>query len=257
MTEEKLIYLEPKLIQKLFRYLPSESFLIMADTEDQIQLWLKERQSFLCVALAWISEQNFQDDWLQPCVKAGLITEETYNLAWLLVTRYQRMWALIRTAYPFIKKEFEQTEQKLPFGCAYDLYSHIIRAETDYRMELDHLPYAEFSAPKYTKAMRSLADEFSGEKLLTNIQLKKLKNLVPKTGKSVDSVNWMQLVLAVAYKRANKRNRLLKYALEDYNTTMSRICHEMATILKNKRSVAIKHGKLIGGSKDGTYSPKS
>jgi hypothetical protein len=256
MTEEKLIYLEPKLIQKLFGYLPNESFLIMAETEDQIQLWLKERQSFLCVALAWISEQNFQGDWLQPCVKAGLITEETYSLAWLLVARYQRIWALVRTSYPFIKKEFEQAEQKLPFGCAYDLYSHIIKAETDYRMELDHLPYAEFSAPKYTKAMRWLADEFSGKKPLTNIRRQNLKNLNPRTGKSVDSANWIHLVLAVAYKRANKRNRLLKYALEDYNTNMSRICHEMAIILKNKRSVAIKHGKLIGGSKDGTYSPK-
>lgn len=249
---EKLTYLEPKLIGKLFRFIPSDYLLSHAGTQAQIRCWLNDRQFFLCLAAAWVGEQNFQDDPLYPLKEAGVISEACYTLAWLLLARYQRIWTLVRTTYPFLKAEAKRAGVELPFASAYDLYSYIVKDEADWQTELTQLPYAEFSAPKMAKAMKLVAKEHAGEDL-TLIQRKKFSNLVPK-GTTRDEATWFHLVLAIAHKKANKRNRLLKYALEDYNTNMARICREMAAIAKQRRSVAVKHGNLMTGSRGGKYT---
>ena len=225
---------------------PSLTWIEKLKTEDQFMYWLEYRRRFHWVAKCWVSRSTFQDDPLRPLLNAGRISRNEYNILWSMQVFFDRMWSLCQHVEPFFQEPFEKVVNiEYPFDNALVLFGLIVGELVNPNIALCLTPYIECPARNKEKALRLQIKAMDGTRL-TKAQ-----------EKLVDKYEQEQflggLLLAVAQELA-KKELIIKYALEDYQTAVKRLLKCFATECHTKRSHGWSKGEVMYSSKSTTYS---
>lgn len=221
-------------------------------TPDQFLYWAEYSRRFHWTARCWISRNTFQDDPLRPLLKAGRISRNEYNIIWSLEVVFERLWALCQHTEPFVREVFEQQAKvEYLFADAVSLFEQVVKELVDSEFTLCLQPYVECSRMKREKSLRLQAKAYAGKQLT-----KPQQKVIDSQQNQKQGTPLANLVLRVARKTA-KKELIIRYALEDYQTAVERLLKCFATEWHNLGSHAWVNGQLIKGSESSTYLPPS
>lgn len=249
-----------KRIAALLVSLPDEALLLLTKTRDQIEHWMSHRIVYTLVGCAWWARIQGKDDPLRPLVESKRLHQNDYNRIWQLVECYESLWALVQLTEPFLKATFKQAKLPYIFSSSYDLFICILQEQVNGEFSLCLTDYRIFSAEEKSKKLRELAHRIH-EELPLLLQKEPHPTLLGKEAvlpaKSIKQLFWSQLLLSVAYKKANGRNKALTSALRSYCMNIAGLFGLEASFYRRTGSFTWHEGERFKGSRYGGKYEKS
>lgn len=251
-TQTSLSFLSSERILGLLTALPESRLLSLIQTSDQLQEWLTSRFTYTCVAAAWITRQELQDDPIEPFLKSGKLSQNDYNRIWRLVDYYQRLWVLVQRTEPFMRKKLKQANAEYPFDTTFELFVCIVAEQTNNQFSYCLESYRECSGTKDAKEYRHLAKYMETKTLSKYLERTMRGHISLKLAKVRKNI-WSLLLFCVAQENATKSRRLLNDALQDVYTALARLFEAEATHHRIQGSFAWFKGEKVKGSKTSAY----
>lgn len=253
MKSKHYSYIE-QLIAKKIANLPKDELMALARNEDQIKVWLLQRNFYLLVAQCWHAKYSGQDDPIECLLAEKKISQLDYDRIWLCFDWYDSLWGLIQRLDPIFKSLLENQGAESFYSSALELFLSVVSAQAneEYSMQLEG--YLELSSRKIAKGGKLAAKSLRGEEMTKGEQIA-ISNFNPVGARQKESLLTIVVAAASAF-ASDPNNKALKAAYEDYCHAYARLITFLGTQARKLPSVVVEYGKVTkrGGAPGGTYA---
>ncbi|MEG4508516.1 hypothetical protein QUA86_34375 [Microcoleus sp. F6_B6] len=249
---------EARAICKILANLPSEAYLELGLTLDQLRYWLSHKSIMLDVAEHWKALHTGETQHLSPS------NDYRKQKLWLVTVMWQRLWEMTIACFPAYKSIAEFLDIEFPFTAPVQLFAHILAEEANADFEICLQPYARISSSEAEKHLRWLAknpsfeglkkewDTKPGRQKLERMQ-KESEAFLRQTGGANFWLNFVSLS-GMVLSRYSRSNAFIKSSVEAYNQLIATLAKLDAKQYHTARSTVWHNGVKKKGQKGGSYS---
>jgi hypothetical protein len=219
---------------------PPIHWLEKVKTLDQLECWKLTHREQYCLSLAWRAKYLGLDEPLEAKVQNGQITKGEMTRAWLMVDYYSALWDLVQRSFTIAKTELEKKSIELPFDSALELFLRLCTEMSDSTFLHCFEPYLEVGG-KRLEDFVLLGLKARKGKTLKPHELKKLQKLPHANQLTYKRLEWLNIFLRIAERKATTRNSHIKRAWQAYNLSLDHVLEELVKPLHEVRSTHVWH----------------
>jgi hypothetical protein len=249
---------EARAVCRILENLPTEAYLELGLTLDQLRYWLGHKSIMLEVAEHWKALHTGNTEHLSPS------DDYRKQKLWLVTVMWQRLWEMIIACFPAYKSIAEFLDIEFPFTAPVELFAHILAEEANANFEVCLQPYVEISSPKAEKDLKWLAknpsfdqikqewDTKPGRQKLERMQ-KESEAFLRQTGGANFWLNFVSLS-GMVLNRYSRSGAFVKSSVEAYNQSLATLAKLDAKQYHAGPSTCWHNGVKKKGQRGGSYS---